>query len=198
MQILSAANGIVQPANNDIVIRPIRSDDARLLLEMHERLSPDSIYYRYLCAYKPKLSDLQQLTSIHGDKGSVLVATTMNSREKIIGVAYFALLKEQHGENRNQTKSAECAILVEDAYQGQGLGRSLFNSLIQEAIEKKVQMFHADTHPNNRKIMGLIRSTDIPSECKIECGVREVNLRLDQAAVSQTKSVYRGFTFSQA
>ena len=173
------ANRQVLMEGTEVVIRPICLEDAPRLLEMHQRLSPDSIYYRYLNPYRPTLNDMRRLEGIHGRNGSVLVAAEKGSQEHIVGMACYVYESAGNGEKTGQAKTAEWAILVEDAFQGRGVGSMLLHCLILQAIADNVRTLHAETHPDNRKVMRLIGHTNMPIECKMAGGVREVDLQLE-------------------
>ena len=169
---------LLQQDGTEIVIRPVCNEDALRLLDMHNRLSSDSIYYRYLRCFKPTLHDLRQIERIHGCKGTVLVASLKSAQEMVIGMDYYVHESGENDAGLDKPTTAEWAILVEDAYQGQGLGRLLLQCLIQVAIAMKVQILHAETHPENRKVMRLIRSTNLSLKCTQVYGVRKVDIQL--------------------
>ena len=113
-----------------IVIRKARESDVHLIDEMHDRISKDSMYFRYLGVKKPGLEELHRLCS--NENGMVLVATTdTDNQEKIIGIACYTLY-------RSDSTSAEPAVLVEDSYQGLGLGKMIVADLIRRAIQNGV------------------------------------------------------------
>jgi L-amino acid N-acyltransferase YncA len=52
---------------------------------------------------------------------------------------------------------AEFAILVEDAWQGVGLGRQLLGELVRLAALRGVRTLTATVQPDNAAVIGLIR-----------------------------------------
>ena len=134
-----------------MTIRPIRPDDRERLQISHERLSEESRYRRFMTS-KPTLSaaDANYLVDIDGQDHHALVATLAEpDGETIIGVARYIRLP-QHPE------IAEFAIVVADAWQGQGIGRELLGRLADAAVTRGVQRFTATIFAGNMPIRHLI------------------------------------------
>lgn len=120
-----------------VAIRPIRPDDAPRLQAAFKRLDPETRYRRFL-AIKPHLSDgdARYLAGADGRDHVALVATPVDGSEEIIAVARFVRL-------RHDPRAAEFAIVVEDRFQGKGLGRALLERLVGEALARGVERFAA-------------------------------------------------------
>jgi GNAT superfamily N-acetyltransferase len=160
------------PVNPSVSIRRAEIGDAPRMAEMHERLSKDSIYYRYLCPTCPTHEHFQDLCSMDEEEGIVLVATVESPEPKIVGIAYF------HVEADNPVK-AEPAILIEDAYQGCGVGKALLKGLRQFAINLGIREMACYTHPSNFRIASMIQSSGLPFESKYDHGMKSVRVWLD-------------------
>ena len=52
-----------------VTIRPVQSEDLPLIQEMHQRLSPNSLYFRYLALSIPSAQDLEFQCSLNGGPG---------------------------------------------------------------------------------------------------------------------------------
>ena len=165
-QFVSLPNGM------NFSIRRAKVSDAQRLIEMHQRLSKESVYYRYLGPYRPTLEDLQALCSLEEDKGIVLIATIEEPEEKIIGIANFCV-------DPQNPASAEPAILVEDDYQGYGLGRQLLQHLCQYASRLGVTEFKCHTHPSNYRVLRIIQGSGLKFECKYSQGIRVIRVWLN-------------------
>jgi RimJ/RimL family protein N-acetyltransferase len=127
----------------EVTIRPIRREDAGNLQEAFERLTPESRYRRFLAA-KTALSegDVRYFTQIDGRRHVALVATPANAPERIIAVARYI-------HYRDDPASAEFSIVVEDAFQGIGLGGALLSRLADSAIANGIERFTALTLTDN-------------------------------------------------
>ncbi|HMN30476.1 MAG TPA: hypothetical protein PKE45_20160 [Caldilineaceae bacterium] len=77
------------PQDDDgITARPIQPGDAGLIDEMHRRLSPESLYFRYLQPRIPPLAEIEQVCTLPSEKGAGFVATVHEEKEKVFSVAY--------------------------------------------------------------------------------------------------------------
>ena len=107
-------------------LRMVRPEDAALLQDGFERLSPSSRFQRFLSA-KPRLSqeELHYLTRVDGERHLAIGAVTRSpgGREVGLGVARFIRLS-------HAPEIAEVAITVVDDAQGKGLGRVLMDRLV--------------------------------------------------------------------
>jgi RimJ/RimL family protein N-acetyltransferase len=128
-----------------ITIRPARPDDVDAILEMHERLSANSIYNRYHSPRLPSRREIEQICSLAGNDGHALVATTGG---KIIGMAYYVA---------STADTAETAFLVEDRFQGQGLGKRLMRALARRALAQGIRFLDAYVLPTNRPMIRLFQ-----------------------------------------
>lgn len=166
----------------ELVIRPIRPDDAALLQEGFRRLSPQSIYLRFLETFK-ELSDRQaQRFSVldYQDHMAFVAELEENGKNSLIGVARYSMLADEPGV-------AESAIVVGDEFQGRGLGLLLLARLIRYAQTHGVTTFLATVHLSNNKIMRFIHRGGFAfSKKMIEPGVWEVRIHLDQPVSSNT------------
>jgi L-amino acid N-acyltransferase YncA len=166
---------IVQDDGTRVTVRPAQMSDVVPMTEMHERLSKDSIYYRYLSANKPSTEDLQRLCSADDQIGTVLVATVDEPREKVIAIACYRV------DPSNRT-SAEPAILVEDGYQGRGLGKRIIRTLFRDAIQNGISTFVSYIHPVNQRVLRMIKGSGLPYESKYNDGMKEVRIWLSPNA----------------
>lgn len=131
-----------------ITIRPIRPEDEPLIVQFHETLSEQSVYFRYF--HLMKLSRrtaherLTRICFIDYDREMALVADYKNpdtGEHEILGVARLSKL---HGVNE-----AEFAMLVSDPYQHQGLGTELLGRLIEVARVENLDRVRAEIMPEN-------------------------------------------------
>lgn len=153
-----------------VEIRPIRPDDHQRLRNSHARLSPESQYRRFL-GIKPELTpaDVHYLVDIDGFDHVALVAT---DGDEIVAVARFVRLADD-------PRSAEFAIVVGDAYQGQGLGTRLLAELAAKAARRGIGRFVATVLSDNIAIRRLMQSIAAGPLRVTQCdGVGEVEFEL--------------------
>lgn len=159
-----------------VLLRPIRPDDAPRLQEGFARLSPESIYLRFLEAASG-LSDAQarHLATVDYQERMAMVGSVQeDGQERLVAVARYGLLAG------GEPGLAEAAIVVRDDYQGQGLGKILIKRLLQYGRRHGVKTLVATVHSSNARILRFITKSGLPFEKKmLEPGVWEYRIRLE-------------------
>lgn len=157
-----------------VTVRPIRPDDAPRLQALFSRLSPESIWLRFL-SHARELSDeeAEGLANVDYQNWMALVATVdSRGQEEVIAEARYA--KIPGGE----PELAEAAIVVEDRYQGLGLGSLLLNQLAAHARSNGISAFLATLRQENYRIMQFIQRSGLPTESHLDSGVWEIKVGL--------------------
>ncbi len=138
------------------VIRPIKPEDEPLMVKFHETLSEESVYNRYFSTLK--LSQRvahERLTRIcfnDYDREIALVAelkVAKGEEKRILGVGR---LSKQHALN-----AAEFAVLVSDAWHGQGLGTELLRRLIEIGRVEKLARITGQVLAENHAMHHICR-----------------------------------------
>lgn len=158
-----------------VSIRSIRPDDAPRLQALFTRLSPASIYLRFL-GYRKMLSDeeARNLAEVdYRNRMAFVACLQQGPEERIIGVARYAAVEGA------VPRAAEAAVVVEDEYQGRGLGTILLKKLVSYARENGVHSFWATVHRNNAQILRFIKRSGLPVERKaLKEGAWDIRVRL--------------------
>jgi RimJ/RimL family protein N-acetyltransferase len=152
------ASDVVTDQGVIVHLRPIRSEDADLLVRFHRGLSPDSIYRRYFSIH-PELSDaeVRHLTQVdYVDRFAFIVETG----DALVGVGRF--------DRVPNTTTAEVAFIVADEYQHQGIGLLLLDHLADEAWSLGITNFTAETQSDNRSMMGVFKASGFPVSSRFE------------------------------
>ncbi len=159
-------------------LRPIRPGDAGLLLDFYDRLSPESIYYRFFSPH-PRLSarEVDHFTTVDHVDRVALIATI---GDRMVAVVRYDRLKP---DERSDT--AEVAFLVEDAQQGRGLGTVMLEHIAEAARERGIRRFVADVLPENRRMSKVFRAVGFEAEQRYEEGVLELTLDLEPTDTSR-------------
>ena len=156
------------PDGTQILLRPIQAADKARLLLAHGRLSEETIRSRYLAA-KPRVtsSELRYLTEVDGRDHHALVACPADDPDRIVGIARYVRLLDDRA-------AAEFAIVIEDEYQGRGLGTLLARELATAARATGIRRFTAVMLADNAAVLRLMDS--IPGHLELgtlDGGVRE-------------------------
>lgn len=152
-------------------IRPMTMGDTSAIDAMHDRLSKQSLYYRYFVTYKPSPGMLHEQIRLAQCRGAALVASLHSSRNELIGMAYYL-------RTQADTKVGEVAMLVEDRFQSQGLGRALFDRLTREAQSQALRSLQLLILPDNRRMLNILRPDKFPTQRHYREGMLEVELSL--------------------
>ena len=166
---------IVLKDGTPITIRPIRPDDAPLLQSSFKRLSPETIYLRFLKSFT-ELSDEQAAhfaTVDYVNRMAFVGTITEEGNESLISVARYDIRSD------GEQGTAESAIVVRDDYQNRGMGTAIMIRLIQYARDHGVTSFIATTHVTNTRIMAFIKKSGLPyQQTLLEPGVWEFRVYL--------------------
>jgi acetyltransferase len=158
-----------------VTIRPIRPDDAPRLQALLSRLSPETIFFRFLEYLKGLTPEqAERLANVDYDHRMALVADLDRDGEnQVIAVARYA------APVPNPDGTAEVGIVVEDSYQNQGLGTLLLDRLTMYARQHGIRVFIATISAQNARIMRFIRRSGLPTERKLDMGMWEIQVKLD-------------------
>ncbi len=155
-----------------ILIRAIRPDDKRRLLEHFARLSPQSIYHRFF-GFKRSLTDqdLRNFTELDFVDHVGLAATIgVGDDERFIGVGRYMRLGVRD--------SAEVAFAVLDDYQGHGVGTLLLDHLARIARQTSIREFVAYVMGSNRQMLEVFANSGFRERDSFESGTVRVTLEI--------------------
>jgi len=138
----------------ELFIRPIKPEDAPMLVDGFHTLSRKSIYYRFFSPLKSlSRKMLAYFTQIDYDLDMALVALDKTQpEEKILGVA--RLMTKPGGAR------PEFAVAVGDPWQGKGIGASLMEHLIAIAKERGIESIWGNVLFENTHMIALGRKLD--------------------------------------
>ncbi|MDQ6857309.1 MAG: GNAT family N-acetyltransferase [Candidatus Dormibacteraeota bacterium] len=130
-----------------LVVRGIRADDATALQAFHGRLSADTVRNRFFGAH-PCLSAVEARR--FADLGPGQHALVAVFDQQIVGVGRSIRLG---------SGAAEVAFVVQDGYQGHGIGTELFILLARIGWDDGIRYFVADTYADNRAMLDVFLHT---------------------------------------
>ncbi len=134
----------------DVVLRPIRPEDAIIEQSFVENLSEESRYFRFMQKLE-KLTPLMlaRFTQIDYDREMALVAVVDDGSPGavILGVARYV--------TNPDVKSCEFALTVTDNRQRQGIGQQLMHRLMEVARDRGIEIMEGEVMADNRKMLAL-------------------------------------------
>ncbi len=155
----------------ELFIRPIRPEDAPLLVDLFQVLSPQTIYYRFFRPMKSMSHEmLVKLTQIDYDRDIALVALDRRqANERILGVA--RIMTKPGGTD------PEFAVLVGDPWQGKGVGATLMEQLLSIAKKRGLESISGLVLGANKNMLALARKLGF--DIKRAPGSTEFELNID-------------------
>ncbi|WER49140.1 GNAT family N-acetyltransferase [Cupriavidus sp. WKF15] len=133
-----------------VTLRVAKAEDGAAVRGMVEGLSRESRYFRFLTGGRVADGIVEGLVTA-GAGGVALVVTAPSAdggAEAVIANGQFVVTS--HG-------TAEFAVLVADAWQGQGLGRRLIGRLLQLARAAGLRCMRGDVLSENRRMLAILR-----------------------------------------
>ena len=131
-------------------LRPIRSDDAPRLVSLYGRLSADTAYRRFFSRMRTPPPELaHHMSNVDHQRRLAVVAEPCEGHiPVVIGVA--------GSEPTDNPTTAEVALVVEDAWQGVGLGTILLDEILCAAERHGICEFRADVLTSNDRMLRLL------------------------------------------
>lgn len=160
-----------------VSVRGVRAGDAAALQRLVARSSDRSVQLRFFGPLK-RLSDerARRFAEVDGRDRFALVALDPEDPEEIVGVVRY--------EREPGTAAAEYAALVEDKFQGRGLGVGLTRHLIEAARDNGLKRLYALVMRENSGMLHLLQSLDLPERKRWEDGAEHIDIDIRANAVA--------------
>ena len=155
-----------------VQIRPVDPHDADELAGFYARLSPESLRRRFMCMASGIGADQSRrlCTPDHEHReGFVAVLRTRDARDGLV-CGHLCLEPASHD-------SVEIAIAVSDQFQGQGIGRRLFEAALDWALVHHVRVLVATAFADNTRVLRLLSSAPKGAEIQpAEAGLVDIEI----------------------
>jgi GNAT superfamily N-acetyltransferase len=158
-----------------ITYRAIRPDDRERVTNAFGQLDRETLYTRFF-TYKSSLgaNEFDRIDDMDFVREVMLVVTTDSGHgEIVIGSGRYIANDGVRG-----IPTAEVAFLVEEDYQGFGIGTRLLSHLVSIARSCGFERFEADVLSDNKPMLGVFRRTGLAMRQRREGGVIHVTLDL--------------------
>jgi RimJ/RimL family protein N-acetyltransferase len=129
-------------------LRSASPGDNERLRRMFYRLSPASIYHRLFLPAPQVPHWAERFAALATCDGELRYAVVALLGDEILGFANF-------GREVTTTREAELAIVVEDAWQGQGIGRMLIAAVVEQARRRAIGVLTARILADNDRALRL-------------------------------------------
>ncbi len=157
----------------DIVIRPIRPEDAEIEDRFIRELSPEARYFRFMNSIQELSQEmLVRFTQIdYHDEMALIAVTQTKDGEDQIGVVRYTT-------NVDKT-SCEFALVVSDKWQGRGIGHHLMRNLMDVARDRDLEVMEGQVLSKNSKMLDLMTSLNFSiSNDPDDTSIKQVERRL--------------------
>ncbi|RBY83365.1 GNAT family N-acetyltransferase [Blastococcus sp. TF02A-26] len=149
-----------------VATRPIRDDDLLRLVRLWPRLSPETRYRRFHAPVQTlPPAAVRRLVHVDHDTREAVVALVA---DEVVGVARYDRSPTDRG-------SAELAVVVEDDWQGLGLGRQLMREVVALAAVRGVRRLTADVQEDNVPALRLVARLLPTASVECEDGICAVD-----------------------
>jgi hypothetical protein len=144
------------------------TEDVDLVVAMHRRCSTESLHRRFHSA-QPSVSPSLAAKLLQPSGGWSLVALHYG---EVVGLAVAAPMSSDE---------LEIAMLVEDSYQGVGIGGCFADELAAQGFVAGYRTLHCLTQADNHAVIRAMRSGGLPVHAEMRHGVTELVVDLRAA-----------------
>ena len=153
-------------------VRPIAPTDEPLMVELLGKLSPDSIYMRFLRPVETLPKELLFHLTHLDDQKSYALAAVINDKEK---ESLIAVARLSHDPRE---KTTDFAIVVQDDWQRCGLGGFMLSELFEAGRRRGLSILSSVIDSTNRGVKQLLRKTGCTVHYSHDKGTTKVEVWL--------------------
>ncbi len=154
------ASDVVLRDGSTVSLRPVRPDDAPLLLDFFGGLDRRSLAFRFFTG-APDLEDAAQILADVDYQRRFGLLALRGEAHRPVGHGFIAAIDDD---------LVEIAFAVSPMLQGQGLGSVLLAQVAERAAEDGFARMVADVLPENHAMISMFRHSGFPVEVRAEPG----------------------------
>ena len=150
------------PDGKDLVIRPIRPEDADMTQEFVRGLSEQTKYFRFMQAIKELTPEmLVRFTHIDYDREMALIGVIeQDGEEAAVGISRY--------NSRPGGEACEFAVVVSDTWRNLGIGARLMRSLMANARRRGFRVMEGEVLTANTRMLALMKSLGFRIDADLE------------------------------
>ncbi|MEA2102718.1 MAG: GNAT family N-acetyltransferase, partial [Thermodesulfobacteriota bacterium] len=154
----------------EIQLRSIKPSDEEEMRHLFYRFSDQTVYYRYFASIKAMPhTRMQEYVNVDFNRTMSIVALAGQAgQEHIIAEARFVRHRDR--------PYGDIAFVVDENYQGLGIGSYLYNKLIHLGKQAGLKGFTADVLATNKPMMKVFEQGDLPVHANLDSGVYELTI----------------------
>jgi GNAT superfamily N-acetyltransferase len=151
-----------------VTIRPVLPEDAGEVIALFGRLSATSTANRFHGMHRLTRREADYFTGVDYVKTFGLVAEHGSGAARhIVALASYI---------QTHPSLAECAFVVDDGFQGRGLGTLMLEHLAEAASQAGIGTFEAEVLGSNSAMLEIFAATGLPIARKVSAGVVHLEL----------------------
>ncbi len=164
----------------ELKIRPIKPSDEDMMRRHFYTFSDESKYLRYFTNIRTMPhADMQKYVNIDYKKIMSIVAVLQKGNsERIIAEGRYAAFPEEN--------THELAFLVDEEFQGKGIGSFLVNYLLKIARERGIPKLSASVLLKNGKMLAVLKKADVTPRIRSDRDVYELDFILNESSGDKT------------
>lgn len=172
---LSYKENVLLKNGQGIVIEPAKPEDIPCVESFMSRVSRESLQMRFMAAVSQvSLNVIKDLCSSDFKiNGCLLAKTTDDTGSKVIGMGNYLAA--------GNSNSAELALLIEDEYQGRGIGTLLLERLAGLAAANGFVEFEAEVLSDNQTMINVFKSSGFQTHQVWDSGIVHIELPVGSA-----------------
>ena len=147
-------------------IRPIRPEDAPRLVALYDRLGAHTAYQRFFVVMRRLPPDWARLlaTVDYRRRLALVAERSTNGEPELLGVGRY--------ESSATDDVPEVAFVVQDGWQGKGVGTILLGDVLRAGLARGFRRFRAYVLADNRRMLDLLARFGDIQESRTDHGVR--------------------------
>lgn len=154
----------------EVFLRPVMPADSQLIVDLFNKMSPRSIYFRFLRNLNVLSENMIcKFTHVNYSNESALVAIIQeDGKDAIIAVGRYAYDSDED--------ITDLAVAVRDDWQHIGLGKTLLNKVVDIAKEHGISRFTCMMDSRNHTIKSILSALGYNVKYFPENGVSRVEI----------------------
>ncbi len=166
-------------------LRPVLPGDEQRIEDLFARLSSHSLYLRFHHVLRHmSQEEAKRFCNVDYENDFALAATLgEETEEKIIGLGHFYRLPSPD--------RAEAAFVVEDTYQGKGIGSHLLEQLAAIGRDNGIRTFEASILAENQTMLRVLERSGFRLVEEMESGVYQMEMDLSVTPTVERMSAER-------
>ena len=163
--VATADGGAERELYGGLRLRLIRPDDEPRLIALHDRLSEQTAYQRFFTVMRRLPTNWAHFLANVDYRTRLALVIERQEAEAI------ELIAVGRYEATADAGIAEVAFVVQDGWQGKGLGRLLLQELLATAETRGIRRFRAYVLADNRRMLHLLSRYTKVVERRLDAGV---------------------------